>query len=105
MVKDNVVVIGLGEVGTPLLELVKQHHNATGVDITPMQPVSDCGVLHICYPFSKTFVDTAVEYIRKYRPALTIINSTIAPGTTRIVHTAVRTPLAYSPIRGKHARM
>jgi UDP-N-acetyl-D-mannosaminuronate dehydrogenase len=105
MVKDNVVVIGLGEVGTPLLDLVRQHHNATGVDITPVQPASECGVLHICYPFSKTFVDTVVEYIRKYRPALTIINSTVAPGTTRTVHAAVRIPLAYSPIRGKHARM
>jgi UDP-N-acetyl-D-mannosaminuronate dehydrogenase len=105
MAKEEVVVIGLGEVGTPLLDLVRQRHSAIGVDITPVRPVSECRVLHICYPFSKTFLDTVVEYIRKYRPALTIINSTVAPGTTRTVHAAVQTPIVYSPIRGKHAKM
>src|SRR5436190_130949 len=102
---DVVVIIGLGEVGGPLKELVSRRHPTIGVDIQPVRPTPECAVLHICYPFGKTFVDTTVQYIRSYRPALTIINSTVAPGTTRAVHALTQTPIAYSPIRGKHSRM
>jgi UDP-N-acetyl-D-mannosaminuronate dehydrogenase len=46
-----------------------------------------------------------MEYIDQYRPALTIINSTVAPGTTRSIATESGTAVVHSPIRGKHARM
>jgi UDP-N-acetyl-D-mannosaminuronate dehydrogenase len=105
MAQNDVVVVGLGEVGAPLLELLREHHPAIGVDIEPTHPTTDCAVLHICYPFSRTFVQTVAQYIRNYRPALTIINSTVAPGTTRAIYEAVRTRIAYSPIRGKHGKM
>ncbi len=39
--RKSVVVVGLGEVGRPLLELVSEHHNAIGVDITP--PTGEIG--------------------------------------------------------------
>jgi UDP-N-acetyl-D-mannosaminuronate dehydrogenase len=63
--------------------------------------------MHVCYPFQiPDFVGTTVSYINKYRPTLTIINSTVAPGTTRKVQEAVGDrEVAYSPVRGKHARM
>src|SRR5207249_3364589 len=51
------------------------------------------------------FVGQVVEYIHQYRPALTVINSTVAPGTTRSIATESGTPVVNSPIRGKHARM
>src|SRR4051794_11940511 len=105
MAKNDVVVVGLGEVGGPLLEIIRQKHPAIGVDIEPAIPTGDCAVLHICYPFGSTFVNTAAKYIQEYGPALTIINSTVAPGTTRAVHEITRKPIVYSPIRGKHARM
>jgi len=42
----------------------------------------------------------------KYQPDLTMIHSTVAPGTTRGVQEAADTErVVYSPVRGKHARM
>jgi UDP-N-acetyl-D-mannosaminuronate dehydrogenase len=105
MSKDDVVLIGLGEVGSPLLELIRQRRTAIGVDIDPVPATGGCSVLHICYPFGKSFAETTIDYIRKYRPALTIINSTVAPGTTRKVYAGAGTPIVYSPVRGKHAKM
>jgi UDP-N-acetyl-D-mannosaminuronate dehydrogenase len=105
MAKEHVVVIGLGEVGRPLFELMAERHKTIGVDIKPVRPIVDCGVLHICYPFGKKFVESVVDYIKDYRPALTVINSTVAPGTTRAIHAEAQTPIAYSPIRGKHFKM
>src|ERR1044072_5291361 len=103
--KDEVVVAGLGEVGGPLFELIREKHFVVGIDIEPVAPLGSCDVLHICYPFGKGFVDTTVDYIRDHGPALTIINSTVSPGTTREIHAITEAPIVYSPIRGKHARM
>jgi UDP-N-acetyl-D-mannosaminuronate dehydrogenase len=105
MATNDIVVAGLGEVGKPLLELIRQKHSAIGIDIDPATPLGTCAVLHICYPFGTNFVNSAVQYIKEYGPALTIINSTVAPGTTREVHRLSGVPIAYSPIRGKHSKM
>ena len=38
-------------------------------------------------------------------PRLTVVNSTVAIGTTRAIAERSDTTVVYSPIRGKHARM
>jgi UDP-N-acetyl-D-mannosaminuronate dehydrogenase len=107
MTMDSVVVIvGLGEVGKPLLEIMKSRYQTFGVDINQPASISQCDVMHVCFPFQDDkFIGQVVEYIHRYRPALTIINSTIAPGTTRAIASASGTAVVHSPIRGKHARM
>jgi UDP-N-acetyl-D-mannosaminuronate dehydrogenase len=104
--KQIVIVVGLGEVGKALMEIVKGKHQTFGVDINLPAPVSQCDVMHICFPFqSDKFVGQVVEYIQRYRPALSIINSTVAPGTTRSIAAESGTAVVNSPIRGKHTRM
>jgi UDP-N-acetyl-D-mannosaminuronate dehydrogenase len=105
--QNNVVVVGLGEVGRPLLELLSKHYKTTGVDIVPPEgPLREVDVLHICYPFEiKDFVGETARYIGLFKPALTVINSTIAIGTTRAVAQRTGAALAHSPVRGKHVRM
>jgi UDP-N-acetyl-D-mannosaminuronate dehydrogenase len=101
-----VVVAGLGEVGRPLLEILGRAYECVGVDVAPVQIDRPCSVLHICYPFQlPDFIRTTVSYINKYRAELTIINSTLAVGTTRNVQERVDSPVVYSPVRGKHAKM
>ena len=103
---STVVIVGLGEVGKPLLEIMKSRYQTFGVDINQPAPVSQCGVMHICFPFqSDKFVRQVVAYIHQYRPALTVINSTVAPGTTRSIAVESGTAVVNSPVRGKHARM
>jgi UDP-N-acetyl-D-mannosaminuronate dehydrogenase len=103
---STVVIVGLGEVGKPLLEIMKGRYRTFGVDINQPAPVSQCDVMHICFPFQNgNFVGQVVEYIHQYRPALTVINSTVAPGTTRSIAVESGTAVVSSPVRGKHARM
>src|SRR5438093_4780702 len=102
----TVVIVGLGEVGKPLLEIMKSRYQTFGVDINQPASVSQCDVMHICFPFqSDKFVRQVVEYIHQYRPALTVINSTVAPGITRRIAVESGTAVVNSPVRGKHARM
>ena len=104
--KSNVVVVGLGEVGKPLFELVSEYHEAIGVDIAPVGAVENVDVLHVCYPFQiPDFFGETARYIEKFQPALTVIESTVPIGTTRTVANRTGKPVVNSPVRGKHVRM
>lgn len=105
--RQRVVVVGLGEVGKPLLQIVSEHHDVIGVDITPpTERFEEVDVLHICYPFQiKDFVGETARYIELFKPKVTIINSTVAIGTTRAVAERTGAVVVNSPVRGKHARM
>ncbi len=104
--RRRVVVVGLGEVGKPLFELISRYHNTFGVDISPVEQIEEVDVLHVCYPFEiKGFIGETARYIEFFRPGLTIINSTVAVGTTRTVAERTGAEVVNSPVRGKHARM
>src|SRR5215471_17235652 len=105
MAKDDVIVVGLGEVGKPLHELLSEKYRTIGIDIEPVPTDGECAVLHICYPFSDRFVETAVKYINQNRPTLTVINSTVAGRTTLKIHRLTGMNIVYSPVRGKHFKM
>jgi hypothetical protein len=103
---ETIVIVGLGEVGKLLFEIIETRHEVFGVDIDLAAPLKPCDVMHICCPFrDQKFVDQVVEYIARYLPSLTIINSTVAPGRSRRIAVESGSPVVNSPVRGKHARM
>ena len=95
---NKVGVLGYGEVGQaiakfykkPLIKTLKRDDNLSGVDI-----------LHICIPWNKNFIRIVKEEINIINPKLTIIHSTIAPGTTKKIGGMV----VHSPIRGVHPNL
>jgi UDP-glucose/GDP-mannose dehydrogenase family, central domain len=107
--RQTVVVVGLGEVGHPLLQLVERAgHTAVGVDLEPtaLPAKGATDVLHVCFPFDvPDYVGETTRYVELLEPALTILNSTVAVGTTREVYERIGRSIAYSPVRGKHERM
>jgi UDP-N-acetyl-D-mannosaminuronate dehydrogenase len=89
-----------------LFEIVKKHHEVFGVDIDLTAPRKRCDIMHICFPFrDQTFVGEVVEYIGRYQPALAIVNSTVAPGTSRRIAEESGMAVVNSRVRGKHAGM
>lgn len=103
----KVMVIGLGEIGKPLFEVVSKHCKTVGVDIVPpADPPGDVDVMHVCYPFKiKDFIGETARYIERFHPGLTVIHSTVAVGTTRAVAERTGATVVNSPVRGKHTRM
>ena len=102
----SILVVGLGEVGKPLLEVVSQRYDAIGIDVEPAEVSGECELMHICYSFGiADFVGQTIAYIDKYKPCLTVINSTVAPGTSRALHQATGASIVHSPVRGKHVKM
>lgn len=87
-------------------QLIARHHQVTGVDLDPVEVEPGCDVMHICYPFEiDDFIGESVRYIERYAPKLTVVNSTVAPGTTRAIYREAGTPIVHSPVRGKHWKM
>ena len=99
---NNIVVVGLGEVGKPLYELISKYHSVLGVDITPpSNPPANVDVLHICYPFQiRDFIGECARYMDLFKPKLTVINSTVAVGTTRKVAERSGAAITYSNCSG-----
>jgi UDP-N-acetyl-D-mannosaminuronate dehydrogenase len=103
----TVLVVGLGEVGKPLLEVLSKHYRTFGLDVQPSTEVpKDIDVLHVCYPFRiPDFVGETAKYIKRFKPRVTVLNTTVAVGTTREVAEKTGARVANSPVRGKHVRM
>ncbi len=106
MTPQNALVIGLGEIGTPIAEILESRYKTFRKDIAPLDISEVIDVVHICYPYKGSeFVDTTVKYVKQYQPSLVIIHSTVVPGTTRAVFERSGVPAAYSAVRGKHSQM
>jgi hypothetical protein len=99
-----VLIVGLGEVGRPLLDVLSGTHQALGRDLAD-RAFHGVRILHLCFPFGADFVAAANHYVSRYEPEVVVVNSTVIPGTTRAIQQATGTPAVYSPVRGKHVRM
>jgi len=97
----KVLVIGLGEIGAPLLEIVRGVYPSESLDIEPKEIHGPFDVLHICFPYSPNFVETATNYIKKFNPKLTIVESTVLPLTTSRIYEKTQKPICHSPVRGR----
>ncbi len=116
MAKRRVMVLGLGEVGHPLFQLLNDcgRFRVYGWDIDEKKMSTikqgtfpqEVEVLHICYPCydQDKFVKTTIDYVRQFTPKLVIINSTVSPGTTLKVYEGTKCNLSHSPVRGIHRK-
>ncbi|MEM2523132.1 MAG: GDP-mannose dehydrogenase, partial [Candidatus Bathyarchaeia archaeon] len=117
MTTEKVLVVGLGEVGRPLFELLKESRkfDVYGYDLDKekMRNIGQSNampnafdVIHICIPChdKNEFVENVADYVERFKPKLVIINSTVAPGTTLEVYGRVNGAclVAHSPVRGVH---
>ncbi len=94
------LIIGVGEVGRSLFNVLKPHYNVFLRDKNNnLEGKFD--ILHICYPPIKNFINITKNYIKEYNPKLIIINSTIPVGYTKKIGSIV----VHSPIRGLHPNL
>jgi len=104
---DNIIV-GTGEIGMPLYELMTGVYKTLPIDPVHFEGNEDikatCRFLHICIPGTiKNFDDIIEEYTNTYSPTYVFIHSTLSPGTTRRLNKKIKNFLiAHTPVHGKH---
>ncbi len=91
----SVGILGFGEVGQAI---AKFYDNPKIKDLGRDDELKGVEILHVCLPWMEDFVKTVKREIKKIKPKLTIIHSTITPGTTKRIGGMV----VHSPIRGMH---
>ena len=108
------VVAGLGEIGRPLLNLLKKNNIVIGYDVSTALINKNLlkkykhyttSFLHICIPFNSKFILNTKSLYEKFKPEYIVIHSTISPYTTKTLQSKLSVPVIYSPIRGVHKRM
>ena len=116
MTKETVLVVGLGEIGRTLFELLKEKDSFAvygfDLDETKMRAAgqdrsklpNEVDTMHICLPCKNqaNFVAMVASYAKQFKPKLLIINSTVPPGTTKKVQQSCKCLVAHSPARGVH---
>ncbi|MEM3062114.1 MAG: hypothetical protein QW303_01020 [Nitrososphaerota archaeon] len=114
MNKTKDIVVGLGEIGIPILKLLSQSRNVVGYDIKKelmdeKKIISASSLktdfLHICIPFTKRFVTNVLALTKQFDPKVIVIHSTIEPNTTKKLQDKLSIPVIYSATRGVHRRM
>lgn len=93
MSEKKQLVIGLGEVGQAVKNILRCH----GTDKEIVNETYD--VLHICFPYSETFVDDVRKYKEHYSSYLVIVHSSVPIGTCDLLEAV------HSPIRGVHPHL
>jgi len=87
------LTVGFGEVGNAINAIVGGFIQ----DAQMGQEYSgECDIMHICFPYSDTFVESLRMYKDKYKPDLIIVHSTVPVGTCDALG------VIHSPINGKH---
>ena len=103
MKKD--VVVGLGEIGSPILKLLSKKQITVGYDLdkrlmnepklTKYQD-TQTSFLHIAIPVTSKFDYNLLQLYKEFKPECIVIHSTIGPGTTERIQKKIDVPLIYS---------
>jgi UDP-N-acetyl-D-mannosaminuronate dehydrogenase len=92
---QKIGILGYGEIGKAIAKFYK---NPKIKDLNRDDDLRGVEILHICIPWSERFVKIVKKEINGIKPKLTIIHSTVAPGTTKKIGGMV----VHSPVRGVH---
>lgn len=99
-------VLGLGQVGQALKKLCEEKYHVLSKDLMFDEfQGKKIDILHICIPYSNNFVDICEKHVNDLKPTLTIIDSTVAPGTTNNIYQKTKANLVHAPILGKHPNL
>lgn len=90
------VIVGAGEVGRALAAVLRPR-DAYLRDVAG--EVMPAEFLHVAFPWSPDFGDQVRGYVADYRPAVTVIHSTVPPGTSRALGAV------HSPVTGRHPNL
>ena len=106
------IVIGAGEVGRAVYEVLSAKHHCELWDVNPNdgehEHVKDSSThdgvkvqcLHVCFPWHDDFLDSVVGWQQHMECNAVVVHSTVPVGTTAQIPNAV-----HSPIRGVHPNL
>ena len=114
MKQNKDIVIGLGEIGRPIMGLLSKSKVVVGFDVNEKlmdfrkfkkYEHLETSFIHVCIPFTNKFISHVKSLYGKFSPKCIVIHSTITPYTTKKLQSELPIPIIYSATRGVHKRM
>lgn len=107
--KVKIGILGKGEIGSAMARICEEG----GCEVLVRELDYDqlkgqkIDVLHVSIPEkdNKKFIELVAKNVLELKPKLTIINSSITPGTTRKIFTKTHLPIVHSPVIGLHPHL
>ena len=94
------LIVGYGEIGKALYSVLNNAgYDVKYRDFESSEKIENIDVMHVCFPYSKTFVKSVAKYKKIYKPKNTVIHSTVPVGTSE------KCKSYYSPVRGIHPHL
>lgn len=95
------MVIGRGQIGRAVAEVLAREDTVLTYDRSDDKlNYQYIDIIHICFPYSETFVEDVREYEKIFGEKPIVIWSTVPVGTTRKIDGAV-----HSPVEGVHPKL
>jgi len=111
----NILIVGMGEIGNSVARLYDDSYkiyyanrsnvNNSYQNINKIKNEIVIDVMHICIKYSDEFIDIVTDYIKKYDPKLTLIDSTVMIGVTRKIFDSTQVDIVHTPVMGIHPNL
>jgi UDP-N-acetyl-D-mannosaminuronate dehydrogenase len=100
-------IMGHGEIGKAVEQVYFKQSSVVPLirDLNRNDGLHNLDVLNICIPYTEEFVRHTVAQITESAPQLTIIHSTVKPGTTALIKDVTEAAVVHSPVRGVHPNL
>ncbi len=106
MKKPVVGILGAGEVGQTVSKIFSKKYSVLKKDLNYDELKKfKIEVLHVCLPYNNKFETIVLAQIKKNKPKLAIIHSTVKPGTTAKIFKKAKIPTVHSPVMGTHPNL
>jgi UDP-N-acetyl-D-mannosaminuronate dehydrogenase len=109
--RSKIGILGFGEVGQAIAKFYSAKRGAKSIktryknykikDLNRNDGLDGVDFLHVCIPWNENFIKIVKREIAEIKPKLTIIHSTVPPGTTKKIGKMT----VHSPIRGIHPHL
>lgn len=99
------LIIGAGEVGKAMFEVLSPVHDMQIKDIEYEHISKPIDVMHICVRSSPQLEKIVLQYAKEFSPKIIDVCTTLNPGTTEKIGARCRIPLVHSTTRGLHPNL
>jgi UDP-N-acetyl-D-mannosaminuronate dehydrogenase len=103
----KVGILGYGEIGSS----IEKFYLGKGYEVKIKDLDRDDGfdgiaIMNVCIPYNDEFHKTLTHLIKMYKPQLTLIHSTVIPGTTKKLQDQfIDEYVVHTPVRGVHPNL
>src|SRR3989344_5422632 len=109
MTIETVGILGYGEIGQAMARISQEANFKVLIRELKYDQIKKNRIdfIHVNIPEKspRSFVKIVSKNIRDLKPKLTIINSSVSPGTTRQIYNLTHTHIVHSPITGPHPNL